>query len=94
MTETPLMSDDERADMTVTLRRALDARNIGPLDRKYIIIDLAANFIMSTNECFGGDRAQAMAMVDNFTDNVRAVVNFLIDDGGMRIEGVDSGGVQ
>jgi hypothetical protein len=61
---------------------------------RHILIDLAANFIMTTNEIWGGDREQAMAMVNNFADNVRDTVNFMIDNGGMRIDGVDSGGVQ
>jgi hypothetical protein len=90
----PGMTEEEQVAVMTRLRHVFDAANAGPLDRKHIIVFLAANFIVTTNEIWGGDRAKAMQMIDNFATNVRIVANHMIDCGGMRVDGFDCESLQ
>jgi hypothetical protein len=87
------MTIDEQLELMVKIKNSPEF-NIHPIDRKAVLIFLVANFIITTNEIFGGDRAKAMKMVDNFDKNIRDLVNDGIDSGGMWIEGIGSKSTQ
>ena len=83
------MTQDQQLEVMNMIRAMLDKHALHPLDRKAVIIMLASNFVVTTNEILGGNRADAMRLVDNISKNIRTWVNAGIDSGGMRIDGVD-----